>query len=44
MSTWDDLMASTDRLGPTEYALGPVPLEAKAPVPGTDPRPALTTI
>ena len=42
--TWDELMASTARLGPSEYALGPVPLKAEAPVPGVDPRPPLTTI
>ena len=26
--TWDELMTSTTRLGPTEYTLGPVPIAA----------------
>jgi predicted dehydrogenase len=39
--TWTDLMASTTRLGPTEYALGPVPHESKAPVAGVDHGPPL---
>jgi predicted dehydrogenase len=39
--TWEDLLASTVRLGPTEYALGPVPLKPVAPVPGQDPGPPL---
>jgi len=42
--TWDELMASTSRLGPTEYALGAVPLKAEAPVPGLDQGPPLTTL
>jgi hypothetical protein len=29
-------MASNQRLGPTEYALGPVNLKPIAPVPGED--------
>jgi predicted dehydrogenase len=41
--TWDDLMASTARLGPSEYALGPVPLKPEAPVPGAEPGPPLTS-
>jgi predicted dehydrogenase len=41
--TWDDLLASTNRLGPTEYALGPVPIKAERPVPGVNPGPPLTT-
>jgi myo-inositol 2-dehydrogenase / D-chiro-inositol 1-dehydrogenase len=41
--TWDDLLASTDRLGPTEYALGPLPFKPEAPVPGVNPGPPLTT-
>jgi myo-inositol 2-dehydrogenase / D-chiro-inositol 1-dehydrogenase len=41
--TWDELNASTARLGPTEYALGPVPLKAEAPVPGLDQGPPLST-
>lgn len=32
--TWDEMMASDMRLGPTEYALGPVGMEAIIPVPG----------
>ena len=40
---WDDLLASTARLGPTEYALGPVALKPVAPVPGVDQGPPLTT-
>ncbi len=39
--TWDDLLASTVRLGPSAYALGPVPFKPVAPVPGQDPGPAL---
>ena len=39
--TWDDLLASNVRLGPSEYALGPVALKPVAPVPGQDPGPAL---
>ena len=41
--TWDELLASTVRLGPTEYALGPVALKPEAPVPGVDQGPPLTT-
>lgn len=37
--TYDELMASTTRLGPTEYALGPVSLPAEAPRPGRDSAP-----
>jgi len=32
--TWDEMMKSSLRLGPTEYALGPAPIEVKIPVPG----------
>lgn len=32
--TWDEVMASEMRLGPTEYQLGPMDLTAKIPVPG----------
>lgn len=42
--TWDELMASTERLGPTEYTLGPVPLKPEPPVPGVDQGPPLTTL
>jgi myo-inositol 2-dehydrogenase / D-chiro-inositol 1-dehydrogenase len=33
--TWDDMMNSGQRLGPTEYKWGPVDLKAEHPVPGT---------
>jgi len=39
--TWTDLLASTNRLGPTQYALGPVPHESIAPVAGVDHGPPL---
>ncbi len=32
--TWDEMMDSQERLGPTEYAMGPVPIKAEVPVPG----------
>jgi predicted dehydrogenase len=32
--TWDEMMDSNERLGPTEYAMGPVPIKAEVPVPG----------
>jgi hypothetical protein len=32
--TWDEMMASDLRLGPAEYAVGPVDYEAKVPAPG----------
>jgi hypothetical protein len=32
--TWDAMMDSKEHLGPTEYAMGPVPIKAVAPVPG----------
>ena len=36
--TWDDMMKSDLRLGPTEYAMGPVTeIKAVSPVPGTAP-------
>ncbi|MBE0653115.1 MAG: gfo/Idh/MocA family oxidoreductase, partial [Bacteroidales bacterium] len=37
--TWDEMMASELRYGPTEYAMGPLPdyKEGEAPVPGRDP-------
>lgn len=37
--TWDEMMASELRYGPTEYALGPLPdyKEGVAPLPGRDP-------
>jgi predicted dehydrogenase len=39
---WPDLLESTARLGPTEYALGPVALKPEPPVPGFDQGPPLT--
>ena len=33
---WDEALKSTEHLGPTEYAMGPVPLKAVAPVPGEE--------
>jgi len=38
--TWDEIMASDLRYGPTEYALGPLPdyEEGVAPIPGRDPK------
>jgi len=33
--TWDDMMDSNERLGPTDYAMGPVPMKVEIPVPGT---------
>ena len=33
--TWDEMMKSDLRLGPTEYTMGPVNLEPVPPVPGT---------
>ena len=38
--TWDEIMASNLRYGPTEYALGPLPdyHEGEAPKPGKDPQ------
>jgi myo-inositol 2-dehydrogenase/D-chiro-inositol 1-dehydrogenase len=38
---WDALLASTSRLGPTEYALGPLPFKPVAPVAGVDHGPPL---
>lgn len=32
--SWDEMMDSNERLGPTEYAMGPVALKAEVPVPG----------
>ncbi len=33
--TWEDMMNSTDRLGPSEYEMGPVDMEFPVPIPGT---------
>jgi predicted dehydrogenase len=32
--TWDEMMDSNERLGPTEYAMGPVAIKPVVPVPG----------
>ena len=32
--TWEEIMDSSERLGPAEYALGPLDLKAVVPVPG----------
>ncbi len=32
--TWDEMMDSNERLGPTEYAMGPVAMKVEVPVPG----------
>jgi predicted dehydrogenase len=42
--TWTDLLASTNRLGPSQYALGPVALKPIAPVAGVDHGPPLNPI
>lgn len=41
--TWDEIMASDLRYGPSEYKLGPLPdyEEGVAPVPGKDPKAAI---
>jgi predicted dehydrogenase len=39
--SWEELLASSARLGPSEYALGPVPLKPAAPVAGQDNGPPL---
>ena len=31
---WDEIMDSQERLGPTEYAMGPAAIKAEVPVPG----------
>ena len=40
--TWDEMMASTLRLGPTSYALGPVNIPATPPLAGQDSAPLST--
>jgi predicted dehydrogenase len=32
--TWDEIMESNDRLGPTDYVMGPLSIKAEVPVPG----------
>jgi len=39
--TWDELMQSNARLGPTEYALGPLDIKPMIPVPGEGAAPPL---
>jgi hypothetical protein len=39
--SWDGLLASSARLGPTEYAMGPVALKPIAPLAGVDQGPPL---
>jgi predicted dehydrogenase len=36
---WDALQASATRLGPTQYAMGPVAIKPAAPIPGIEPGP-----
>jgi myo-inositol 2-dehydrogenase/D-chiro-inositol 1-dehydrogenase len=36
---WTELLASTARLGPAQYAMGPVAIKAEPPVAGVDPGP-----
>ena len=31
---WEEIMDSPERLGPTEYSMGPVAIKAEVPVPG----------
>jgi hypothetical protein len=33
--TWEDMMNSTERLGPEKYEMGPVNMEFPVPLPGT---------
>jgi predicted dehydrogenase len=39
--SWTDLLASNERLGPSQYALGPLPFKPIAPVAGIDHGPPL---
>lgn len=36
--TWDEMMQSDKKLGPTEYTMGRVPIQASVPVPGSEER------
>jgi myo-inositol 2-dehydrogenase/D-chiro-inositol 1-dehydrogenase len=36
---WDGLLASASRLGPEQYAMGPVTIKAAPPIPGVEPGP-----
>jgi len=38
-TTWDEMIASKLRLGPTEYVMGNIPMVIDIPVPGTKDRP-----
>jgi hypothetical protein len=40
--TWDPMMDSKEHLGPTEYAMRPVPIKAFVPVPGNAKTPLST--
>ena len=40
--TWDGLLASTARLGPAQYAMGPVSIKPSVPMPGVDPGPTVS--
>lgn len=40
--TWSDLVQSKLRLGPTEYAMGPVPIKAVVPIPGVGSSPRVS--
>jgi hypothetical protein len=33
--TWEEMMASADKLGPEKYEMGPVNMEFPVPIPGT---------
>jgi myo-inositol 2-dehydrogenase / D-chiro-inositol 1-dehydrogenase len=37
--SWEKLQASASRLGPTQYAMGPVAIKPNVPIPGIDPGP-----
>jgi hypothetical protein len=37
--SWGTLQASASRLGPTQYAMGPVAIKPAAPIPGIEPGP-----
>jgi myo-inositol 2-dehydrogenase / D-chiro-inositol 1-dehydrogenase len=42
--TWTELLASTNKLGPSQYALGPVGIKPVAPVAGVDHGPPLNPV
>jgi predicted dehydrogenase len=39
--TWEELLASTVRLGPAQYAMGPVEIKPAVPIPGAAPGPPI---